>query len=73
MRPIEPTDNREDFPRSPWTLSEAAKRLGVSPKTLERRIKKKEIKVIKFGRLVRIPDAEVRRLASDGCTHPDSA
>lgn len=51
---------------SPWSLNDAAKFLGVSSKTLERRIKADEIKVIKFGRLVRIPDDEVRRLAANG-------
>ncbi len=51
---------------SPWSMLDAAKFLGVSSKTLERRIKANEIKVIKFGRLVRIPDDEVRRLATNG-------
>jgi len=51
---------------SPWTLLDAAKFLGVSSKSIERRIKANEIKVIKFGRLVRIPDDEVRRLAANG-------
>jgi excisionase family DNA binding protein len=50
-------------PPSPWSKAAAAAHLGLSVRTLERRIKDKSIRATKLGRLVRIPDSEVRRLA----------
>ena len=53
-------------PGSPWSLVDAGRFLGVSAKTLDRRAKDGAIRVIRYGRLVRIPDEEVRRLATSG-------
>lgn len=53
-------------PGAPWSLAEAGRFLGLSAKTLERRVKAGELKTIKFGRLVRIPDDVVRQLATSG-------
>lgn len=51
---------------APWSLAEAGRYLGISAKSLERRVKAGELKTIKFGRLVRIPDEVVRQLAMSG-------
>jgi excisionase family DNA binding protein len=49
--------------RKPWSKAKAAAHLGLSVRTLERRIADGTVKRTKLGRLVRIPDSEVRRLA----------
>jgi excisionase family DNA binding protein len=51
---------------SPWSLSEAAKFLGLSHRHLVRLIDAGKVKPIRFGRRVLIADAEVRRLATEG-------
>jgi excisionase family DNA binding protein len=50
----------------PWTMQEAADYLGVSYNFLWLRVKAKEILSIRLGRLVKLPDAEVKRLANNG-------
>jgi hypothetical protein len=51
---------------APWSLAEAGRFLGISAKSLERRVKTGTVNTIRYGRLIRIPDEEVKRLASQG-------
>lgn len=51
---------------APWSLAEAGRYLGISAKSLERRVKTGTVSTIRYGRLIRIPDEEVKRLASQG-------
>jgi excisionase family DNA binding protein len=51
---------------APWSLAEAGRFLGISAKSLERRVKTGTVSTIRYGRLIRIPDEEVKRLASQG-------
>jgi hypothetical protein len=50
-------------PGKPWSLLEAAQFIGICEKTLCRRIKANEVRVIRLGARVLVPDAEVRRLS----------
>ena len=46
-----------------YTPDEVAARLSVSESTVRRMIRRGELKHRKFGRLVRIPETELQRLA----------
>ena len=54
-------------PGSPWPVTEAAKFLSVSKRHLFRQIDANRVKTILIGRRRLIPDAEVQRIASEGC------
>jgi excisionase family DNA binding protein len=54
---------------APWSVADAAQFLGISDRHLWRLIFQEKVKAIKFGRRVLIADAELRRLAMEGC-HP---
>ncbi len=51
---------------APWPILTAARHLGISDKHLRRLIDAGAVRVIRFGRRVFVPDAELRRLAEDG-------
>lgn len=57
----------------PWTLAEAAEYLGRSQRTLTRWQKSGELRTIRLGRSVAIPDDEVRRLATHGTVDTTAA
>ena len=48
------------------TIKQAAEKLNVSRKTVEKAIRYGQIRVIKFGDLIRIPDTEIERLLGPG-------
>ena len=54
------------------SLAEAASRLGVSPRTVRRRVAAGELRGVRVGRLVRIAEAEladyIRRNGNEGAT-----
>lgn len=54
----------------PWTLLELAQYLKLSKKSLERAIVLGSLQCIRYGRLVRIADSEVRRVAEFGLCLP---
>lgn len=57
----------------PWPLAEAAKHLDKSQRTLIRWHKAGQIRTIRLGRSVVIPDDEVRRLATHGTVDTTAA
>jgi excisionase family DNA binding protein len=52
---------RAPVERRPVTVPEAARDLGISTRTLRRRIKAGEIPIVRVGRAVRVDLAELRR------------
>lgn len=52
---------------SAWPLADAAKYAAVSLRTLTRLIAAGRVRSIKIGHRRLIPDAEVKRLAAEGC------
>jgi excisionase family DNA binding protein len=52
----------------PWPIADAANFLCVSLRHLVRLADAQKVKTIRFGRRRMIPDAEVRRLATEGAT-----
>lgn len=61
-----PLLNPQRMEGSPWSVADAAAFLAVSPRHLLRLIEAKKVKSILLGRRRLIPDAEVRRIASEG-------
>ncbi len=58
----------------PWSMEEAAQYLGVSFTFIWRCVKDKKIRSFKLGRLVKLPDAEVQRIALHGFySQPDES
>ena len=53
-------------PGAPWTIPDAANYCAVSDRHLRRLIDEQKVRAIRLGRRVLIPDAELRRLASEG-------
>jgi len=51
-------------------VEEAARRLGISPRTLWRKIRKGEIRSVKVGRRRLIPHEEVKRLGGEAVSFP---
>ncbi len=47
------------------TVREAAEQLAISPRHLRRLIARREIRAVRLGRAIRLPEAELRRLAGD--------
>lgn len=60
-RAISKALSRAPTERKPLPVSEAAAALGVSVRTLRRRIKAGEMPVVRVGRAVRVDLAELRR------------
>lgn len=56
--------------RAAWSLDEVAAALGVHRSLLERAARDGRIRVIRVGRLVRIPDVERRRIEAEGIARP---
>jgi len=50
-------------------VDEAATILNVSSKTIRRLIARGDLRVVRIGRLVRIPSSEIERLIAGGCPH----
>lgn len=55
--PTPPTDDLHAY-----TVPEFARRMRVTPRTIENRIKAGDIKAVKLGRSVRIPASELARV-----------
>lgn len=49
-----------------WTMRQLGERLGLSEETIRKRISRGDIKAQKFGRSVRISEAEAVRLEAEG-------
>ncbi|QEL14036.1 helix-turn-helix domain-containing protein [Limnoglobus roseus] len=58
-----PTDR---LPGQPWPIADAAKFFALSIRSLTRAAEAGKLRVVRIGRLVYVPDAEVRRVANDG-------
>ncbi len=56
----------DEFPKPPFSTDSVAELLGVSKRTIERRIADGSIRALKLGRVVRIPASELERLLSGG-------
>jgi excisionase family DNA binding protein len=54
-------------PGSPWAIIDAAEFLGISKRHLHRLADQNKFRTIRIGRRRLIPDAEVQRLAREGC------
>ncbi|VTR92841.1 dna binding excisionase family domain protein : Uncultured bacterium genome assembly Metasoil_fosmids_resub OS=uncultured bacterium PE=4 SV=1: HTH_17 [Gemmata massiliana] len=54
-------------PGSPWPIAEAATYLSISARHLHRLLDANKVRSVRLGRRRLIPDAEVQRLARDGC------
>ena len=54
-------------PGAPWAIPDAAKFLSVSERHLYRLLDANKVRSVRIGRRRLLPDAEVRRLAHDGC------
>lgn len=52
---------------SPWPFPDAARFLAVSLRHLTRLADANKVKTIRFGRRRMVADAEVKRLAAEGC------
>ncbi len=58
-------------PAAPFSIAAAAELLGISKRTVERRISDGSIRVLRLGRVVRIPVSELHRLIDgNGETQP---
>jgi excisionase family DNA binding protein len=54
-------------PGSPWSINDAAQFLHVSTRHLHRLLDADKVCSLRLGRRRLIPDAEVQRLAREGC------
>jgi excisionase family DNA binding protein len=52
---------------APWPIPDAAAFLSVSPRHLSRLLDAGKVRSVRLGRRRLIPDAEVQRLAREGC------
>jgi len=52
---------------APWSIPAAAAFLCISPRHLSRLLDAGKVKSVRLGRRRLIPDAEVQRLAREGC------
>lgn len=62
----EKTEQTERRPGQPWPLAEAATYFNRSERSLRRDAEEGKLKVIRIGRLVYVPDAEMKRVANEG-------
>jgi len=49
------------------SIAEASKRLGVSTFTTRRLIKAKQLRAVRVGKRVLIPESEIERVITQGC------
>jgi excisionase family DNA binding protein len=49
------------------SVKEASKTLGVSPFTTARLIKAKQLRAVRVGRRVLVPQSEIDRVVAEGC------
>ena len=56
-------------PTSVVTVADASRELAISQRHFRRLIAAGQVRVVRFGRAVRIPRGEVERLANNGCRH----
>lgn len=49
------------------SVEEASKRLGVSTFTTRRLIKSKQLRAVRVGRRVLVPEGEIARVLAEGC------
>ena len=54
-------------PGSPWSIQDAAEFLHVSKRHIHRLLDAGKVRSLRLGRRRLIPDAEVQRLAREGC------
>ena len=54
-------------PGSPWPINDAAQFLHVSTRHMHRLLDANKVRSLRLGRRRLIPDAEVQRLAREGC------
>jgi excisionase family DNA binding protein len=54
-------------PGSPWSIQDAAQFLHVSTRHIHRLLDAGKVRSLRLGRRRLIPDAEVQRLAREGC------
>lgn len=54
-------------PGSPWSINDAAQFLHVSTRHLHRLLDANKVRSLRLGRRRLLPDAEVQRLAREGC------
>ena len=54
-------------PGSPWPIAEVASYLAISARHLHRLVDLNAVRTIRLGRRRLVPDAEVQRLAREGC------
>lgn len=54
-------------PGAPWPIPEAARFLAISLRHMHRLLDANKVKSVRLGRRRLIPDAEVHRLARQGC------
>jgi excisionase family DNA binding protein len=52
---------------APWPIPDAAAFLSISPRHLSRLLDAGKVTSVRLGRRRLIPDAEVQRLAREGC------
>jgi excisionase family DNA binding protein len=55
-----------------YTVREAAELLGLKENTMRNWIQFKKIGVIRLGRMIRIPESEIKRILEDGLRPPKS-
>ena len=67
IQPFIPAQHVEnETPRQWWTMLGAAERLCLSPETIRKKIRDGTIAAQRFGRSVRISEAEILRLEAEG-------
>lgn len=69
MKPIAqlaPSEQTERRPGQPWPIAEVAAYFTRSERSLRRDAEEGKLKVIRMGRNVYVPDAEVQRIANEG-------
>lgn len=64
--PPVPPPPAADVPVQLYTLEQAAQRLAVCERTLRNRIRAGKIRAVKIGTGVRVSEAELRRVATEG-------
>jgi excisionase family DNA binding protein len=62
-----PTTTATRPPGSPWSIQDAAQFLTVSARHLHRLLDAGKVRSVRLGRRRLISDAEVQRLAREGC------
>jgi excisionase family DNA binding protein len=58
--------------RLAYSVREAAAALGVSSRTIVREIQRGHLRAARVGKRVLVPQSELERLISEGCTTPQT-